>query len=267
MCVVAQRLLFAAALISSAAAYAEATIEISPAHPVAGEPTYLIHSRLDVCSTKLDAAATQVRFEAGEIVVRFKLRADHRENGCFEIGMRRSVELGRLPAGTYRAVAEFETSPDTVGVITEAPRVASTFTVTPFTAINRPLNDVTGMWWSSTDPGWVLSLYQQPDRSLIAAWPTYDSAGSATWFYFLIGRWVATNVYEAPIARTTNGSYFGRMPPTSGGYLPPMPPDAEVVGTARLSFGDSAPENGSGRIFYTISGISTDRLIQKYRYP
>ncbi len=258
--------LVAALCLSAATAHAQTapSVEVTPAQPVAGEPVYAVYDLGHTCTGQVDLAATQVEFEQGTISVRLKLRPDFLEIGC-DSTFRQAIELGQFPAGAYRVsvgFAEFPNPPHTISAA--ATRAEASFLVAAVTSPNRPLNNVSGMWWSPLDSGWSLSLYQQPDRRLLASWATYDNSGAAVWFFLLPGEWTALNTYEAPIAKATHGPFYGRQ--FLLGQLPAMVPDAEIVGTARLFFSLSAPVGADGSFAYTVSGVSTVRLIQKFTF-
>lgn len=103
-------------------------------------------------------------------------------------------------------------------------------------------------------------IFQRRDDSLIAGWLTYEASGRPTWFFTTPGRWTTANVYEAGLYATSNGPYFGAE--ESARF-----PQVRKVGSILFNFGgDGVPAGDvivrSGRIAYSVDGISSTRVIQ-----
>lgn len=261
------RFLVMAALVTSAAdVYPQsvASITVSPPAPLAGTPVYATYNTQEPCFNQVDLPATQITLEQNVVNIKLRLRADYLDIGCNN-AVRHVFELGQFPAGNYRVAAFFESLPNPPYTVpATATRAETSFVVAPVVGANRPLNNVSGVWYSlEEDPGWSLSIYQIADRRLLASWQTYDVMGNPTWFFFLPGQWTSTNIYEAPIAKATAGPYFGRPVAFNS---PPTLPSVETVGSARLIFGASAPIEGGGTFTYTVAGATFVRSIRKFEY-
>jgi hypothetical protein len=245
------------------AAQTVAQLQLAPAQPRAGETVYAVYTSSQPCQSQVDPAPPAIRMDQGVIAIGLRLRSDFLQTGC-DNEVRMALELGQFPAGSYAVVASFDSLPNppyTVPV--QSTRAEVSFVVQPRIGVNRPVNNVSGMWYSSADPGWALTLYQQGDLRLLGSWATYDAAGVPTWFFLLPGQWTGQGLYEAPIAVAANGPYFGRPSIVS---TPPMSPTVQVVGSAKLLFGSSAPLEAGGVFTYVISGATYVRTIGKFRY-
>ena len=142
------------------------------------------------------------------------------------------VLLGRFPSGSYTVVL----------IENEFTGITLRFNVTPPDAPRR-LVDYSGMWWTSSEPGWGLSLWQSPSGTIFGVWAVYDAARNATW-YTLITQPGAYDAYNGTVYRA-HGPYFG------GGFDPSQVA-ISPAGTATLLFSDS----NSAVFFYLVDGAA-----------
>lgn len=248
------------AMTVSTAAWGTSTLELSPIAPKAKQRVHFAYYNSDICASMVDRSRTIVEMSSNLIHVRFHMAAQ--ETGCNEFGSLLVEELGALPAGDYSIQAEFASIAPYLGGVTVADtRVSADFTVSPRDSDeNSPIRDNTGIWWSTTEPGWSMLLYQRSDDHLIGGWLTYDAQGHPVWFFSVPGRWTtAGTVYEADLMVTSNGPYFGGSPTS-------IVPLVRRVGSIVYNLGgygspiDGAIERG-GRITYTVDNVSNTRLM------
>jgi hypothetical protein len=246
-----------------ARAESSVTLQIVPAAPVEGEPVYVIYSFPESCGSWVDWSQIDMRQEANRISVTFSLFEDRL--GC-DGPIRRVVELGQFPKGSYSVTAGFGVYPSLPLSISAAETWASAaFDVVAHVNGRGSINNVSGFWSAARDPGWSVAIFQQPDRDLLVSWMTYDETGRSEWYFLLPGLWTQTNVYEAEIVSVDNGPYFGRQDVPSGG-LSPDPPTITVVGRATLGFGLDSPVGAFASFSYTVRGVASTRLLHKLAY-
>lgn len=238
-------------------------LELATRNPVAGAAIFVRYVNEGICQDRVERERSAVSFQEGE----FKITLKHRNEAVACINGAGSVdtfELGRLPAGDYSVVAEYESLPQAVYPFqATATQQRLSFSVEEGSVgASRPLWDFSGTYWSQDDSGWSLVIDQQPNKQLVALWSTFDDQGRAKWFYLLPGQWEAVNEYRAELAEAIGGPYYGRMP--VNGVVPTMLPTQRKVGVAVFRFSRIAPDIGSGSFEYSVDGVSTFRTIRKF---
>lgn len=206
------------ALAASVSSIPAAASTFSPAAPL---PFELVNLRMTVDSCAFDPSTVFVVNTGSAIQVRL------RDRQCFAAGTPTEVDvrLGAFPVGLYN-VEVASLAGDIVSVrerlqFSVIPRATiAIFPPPPF-----PLTDYTGLWYDPLQPGWGLSIYQNPSDSLFAALFEYTpgAPGVPTWSTFQSGRWTGANTWEGTAYRTT---------------FPPLA--VEVSGTVTIDF-DVAP--------------------------
>ena len=214
---------------------------ISPQAPVAFEPIWMQF----VCVDLEKCRGGEATMSGSTITVTRLITANLVEPAPNRV----SVQLGRLPAGTYtvRVVNEsgFERS-------SQALVVAPVNTIgPPLDSLTFPLVDYTDQWWSPIEPGWGMGITQHARNGLFAIFALYDAGNKPVWYTLQPGSWTSYNTYTGPVYKTT-GPYFG-----SAGSGPAA--TEQQVGTATLTFSD--PANGS--LTATVEGVSLNKPIAR----
>lgn len=183
------------ALVAAVFALPASASTIVPAVPL---PFELVNLRMTVDSCAFNPSTVFVTTTAAGIEVRM------RENQCFAAGTPKEVDirLGEYPVGTY-AVVVSSLSGDIATV-----RERLQFTVPPraeiaiFPPPAHPLTDYTGLWFDPAQPGWGVSIHQNPSDSMFVASFEY-AGGAATWYTFQSGRWTSSTAWQGTAYRTT----------------------------------------------------------------
>jgi hypothetical protein len=152
------------------------------------------------------------------------------------------VMLGRFPAGTYKVVVP----------VPGQKTVTVDFTVgTPARSAaypgKVPAVNYTDLWWSPSESGWGLNIFQGPFNDVFATWMVYGTDGKPTWYLLGQGKWTSANsntTYEAPVFKT-NGPHFGQL-------FDPHRVGLAQVGRATLQFRDSM----TGTFRFDVEGVS-----------
>lgn len=110
---------------------------------------------------------------------------------------------------------------------------------------------VNDIWWAGeTENGWGVSIAQQ-DRSLFAAWYTYDADGKATWFITSGGTWVGT-IYTSQLFATTGSAWLGARYDAAALRT-------QSVGSVTFNFSDA----NNAKMTYTVNGVTQSKVIQR----
>lgn len=181
----------------------------------------------------------------------------------------RDIVLGQFPAGVYqlevmlltagRPASEARLLARRSLVVTERP-------ATPAAVMPPNRYNFTDLWWDRNEPGWGLSIYQQADASLFAAFYTYDEDQRAAFYTVQNGRWIDCATYVARLYRTSGSPATG---PHNGADLTVVD-----VGPVQLHFQSLADRNcgdsgaySQARFRYTIDGRTSDRPITRFFVP
>jgi hypothetical protein len=208
---------FAAAIFALAASWFAVPATASTFSPAAPLPFELVNLRMTVDSCAFDPSTVFVIDTGTAIQVRL------RDRQCFAPGTPTEVDvrLGAFPVGLY-SVEVASVAGDIVTVrerlqFSVIPRaVIAIFPPPPF-----PLTDYTGLWYDPAQPGWGISIHQNPSDSVFAALFEYTAGtpGVPTWTTFQSGRWTRATTWEGVSYRTT---------------FPPLA--IEVAGTVTMEF-------------------------------
>lgn len=168
------------------------------------------------------------------------------------------IRIGAYPPGTYDVEAVVINNTLNGPVQTVFQRLQ--FTVGARVPVRfpryNPLADYTGMWWTSTESGWGLSIHQSGVDTLFGTLFVYDAQNRAQWFTMQPGSWTTTTRWEGPLYRTT-GPHFAAQP------FNPAQVQVQAVGTAILQF-ETQPGGGlTARLTYTVDGVVTVKTISR----
>jgi hypothetical protein len=228
---------FAAAICALAASVFSVPAAASTFLPAAPLPFELVNLRMTVDSCAFDPSTVFVINTGAAIQVRL------RDRPCFAPGTPTEVDvrLGAFPVGLY-----------TVEVATLAGDIVSVRERLQFSVIPRaviaifppppfPLTDYTGLWYDPAQPGWGISIHQQPSDSLFAASFEYAS-GQPTWYTFQSGQWTSPTVWQGTTYRTT---------------FPPLV--VQALGAGTIDFAAPAPQGAPAgskwaRVTYPVAG-------------
>ena len=236
---------FAAAICALAASLLSVPAAASTLSPAAPLPFELVNLRMTVDSCAFDPASVFVINNGTAIQVRL------RDRQCFAPGTPTEVDvrLGAFPVGLYN-VEIASVRGDIVAVrerlqFSVIPRaVIAVFPPPPF-----PLTDYTGLWYDPSQPGWGISIHQNPSDSLFAASFEYSpgAPGQPTWYTFQSGQWSSATVWQGTAYRTT---------------FPPLA--VQTLGPVTIDFAAPAPQDAPAglkwaRVTYPVveGGIST----------
>lgn len=157
------------------------------------------------------------------------------------------VPLGSFPSGSYEVLVTgtYPATGKTISFPLLAFNVASQAV--------QPSFDVSGMWWSSSESGWGLSVVSN-GATIFATWFVYGADGNATWYSLTPGTWSATA-----------GAFTGSIIKTNGPDITTVPFNAglvsrTIVGTGSLSFGS----DGRGRLVWTLDGQTVTKDLERF---
>lgn len=230
--------------IASAASAMGATpffsLAIGPSSPIAFDSVVARVSVLDGCWVDENDLLVKQSDNAIRIDV-------HYWDICIPTGTARTFDifLGKLPPGNY-SVAVYESN--NIAAASAQFAVAEKYGANP---PPHPLMDYTDHWWNPQESGWGMSIMQHSSDRLFAVWYVYDQNRQPTWYTLQPGSWLASNLYNGPVYKTT-GPYFG-------GTFDPAAVGISQVGTATLKFSDPA----TGEFTYTIEGVSGKKAISR----
>lgn len=243
------RLALAAATFALAAGAASAASSIVPAQPSAFDPVNL-RMRVDSCSF----SPATVRVSASGTT----LRVVHHPIACLVPGEPRvaDVLLGALAPGEYRV----EVVPGFDSDVPPSETLRFTVTDRPEIALDPrppwPLTDYSGLWWTSSESGWGLSLHHAPSHVVFGALFVYGTNGQPEWFTLQGGQWFTSTRWVGTLYRTT-GPWF------AGAEYDPRVVLVAPAGTATLEFSQVPGEEGRGRFTYTAGGATVTKVITR----
>jgi hypothetical protein len=225
--------LAAAALAAAGSGALAQSVTVLPAAPQYMEPVYARVSPAPRSSLLFYGAQASM---SGN-VISIDLQASSECCGYYY-----DVMLGRFPAGTYKVIVP----------VPGQKTVSVDFTIPPPARSAAypgkvPALSFTDLWWSPTESGWGLSIFQGPFNDLFATWMVYGTDGKPTWYLMGSGRWTSSGsstTYEAKVFRTS-GPHFAQV-------FDPRRVDAVQVGTATLTFRDSM----TGVFRFDVEGVS-----------
>ena len=174
------------------------TFSIVPASPRYQEPVYL---RI-VMPDGYAPWDTAVSMQGAEVAVTYRISVDTGLGGPKKFY---DVFLGRFPAGSYSVRIRTGVSSTASAAFTVTGAQNNTVNKTDF----APPVDYSGLWWTPTEAGWGLGIFQGPPGSgLFAAWFAYDKQGNPAWYSVQYGDWVGPSGYKGTLIKTT-GPWFG----------------------------------------------------------
>ncbi|CAN5313540.1 hypothetical protein BH11PSE11_BH11PSE11_34590 [soil metagenome] len=238
-----------AAAISGASVAAPQSIQIIPAAPRYLEPVY---ARIQQPGTPYSSCiyGAQVTMAGSVLTVEYQREIDLCNYSV-------DVELGRFPAGTF-TVNLLEPKVTFSSPTDPRASISTQFTVGPSTANpderfpgKQPIADYSGLWWSSSESGWGLSIAQGATNAVFAVWFVYGPSGEPIWYTLQPGSWTTFNSYSGPIFKTTGPDFKGAFNPAAVGVT--------QVGTGTLSFA----HGNSGTLNYVIDGQRTLKNIER----
>jgi len=241
----------AAAWLLAGTVHAAAAPQVVPAVPTAFEPVRL---RMTVDSCSFEPASVRVTAAASVV------RVTQQFNLCLAPAPPIVVDvlLGSFPAGDYRL--DLYATPQVSG----APAVTLPFSVSDaaqiaiFPGPQRPLDAYTGMWWTGSESGWGLSLYQSPSYALFGVLFVYGTGQDAQWFTLQDGRWTSFTTWTGTVYRT-RGPYYG------GAFDPALASIARV-GSASIDFIQAPGKEDTAVLRYTIDGAAVTKTITRLRF-
>ena len=223
---------------------------IHPTDPVEFERVAL---RRTVDSCVFDETRVRVFREAETIVVL------EGQNACLVPGPTEvvDIQLGAFPVGTYHVEVRTEER--------GAPIHRVEFEVTPvvyaavFPPPPHPIANHTGVWWSSGEAGWGLSLHQGITHALFGALFVFDAAGDPAWYTLQSGQWTSSTRWAGEVLRTSG-------PPWASSSIF----DASLVGHADvgavvLDFTMTPGHEDSATLSVTLDGATVVKTISKLR--
>jgi glucose/arabinose dehydrogenase len=114
--------------------------------------------------------------------------------------------------------------------------------------------NVRDIWWvGPAENGWGINLSQQ-ERTLFAAWYTYDATGNTTWFVMSGGTWFGS-VYSGLLYTATSSPWVGVQ------YSAQQFKSRWV---AQISFNFQDASNAT--MTYTVDGITQSKAISRFRF-
>ncbi len=114
-----------------------------------------------------------------------------------------------------------------------------------------PKITVKDIWWGGeAENGWGVAIAQQ-DRSLFAAWYTYDIDGKTTWFVMAGGTWQSTT-FTGQLYTTTSSPWLG-VPYNASLFR------TQSVGTVSFDFRDQ----DNAKMTYTVNGVTQTKSISR----
>lgn len=119
----------------------------------------------------------------------------------------------------------------------------------------RPHPDVNGMWWSgSIENGWGMSVAQatSPTNNLFAVIYAYDAQGKPTWWVMPGGSWDGAHLgFKSTVYWPYGTPYYA--------YRGGLTVVGDDVGKLTFQF----PDGNSGRMDFTIAGVTASKLLQR----
>jgi len=162
-----------------------------------------------------------------------------------------SVELGRLPAGSYtvRVVNSSGTVRSTQALTVSDPHPAG-----PYAAptLGFPFGTYTDQWWDPDEPGWGIAITQHVSGAIFAVWAVYGPDSRPVWYTLQPGSWTSYNAYSGPVYRTV-GPWFG------GNYGAGPAVTETLAGTATLRFNGS----DNATLQFTVDNASGAKPIRR----
>jgi predicted extracellular nuclease len=117
-----------------------------------------------------------------------------------------------------------------------------------------PKITVKDIWWAGeAENGWGVTIAQQ-DRSVFAAWYTYDADGKTTWFVTSGGSWVGTT-FTSQLYTTTSSPWLG---------VPYDPAAFKIQSVGTLSFDFRDQDNA--KMTYTVDGVTQTKSITRLQF-
>ena len=228
--------------------FAQVPVVVLPTAPNSSD-TILVRLNLGVTpplftgdTYRVEMVANRIRIILGAYNARFL--------APFSFGL--YAEIGKLPAGTY-AVDAFDIDKTTGTLVLIGS--SSSFVVSdgrvgkskPFVNLN-----FADHWWNPAESGWGLFIWHDRLDRFLAAWFTYGTDNKPVWYTIQGGAWISPYVYEGPIYQTTG--------PVFSAFAPGSIVGAQVVGSAKLSFGPD-----SGTFMYTLNGVTQTKNITRFK--
>jgi hypothetical protein len=224
--------------------------QILPAQPYAFQ---VVNLRMTVDSCTFNPKSVRVTASANTI------RVTQLPNACLLPGEARlvDVKLGAFPIGNY-SVEVFASADSTATPIDRLgfQVVALADMVSP--PLTLPLTDYTGVWWTPSESGWGLFLYQSPvSHWMFGAWFVYDTDGRPAWLTLQDGHWTSYSTWTANVYRTSG--------PWLGAAFDPRLFTIQRVGEATIDFTQVPANDGRAILRYDVSGVGAGtKTIQRF---
>ena len=241
--------------------FAQTTITLAPAAPTSGD---LIRATLNQVPCVPDPYKTRVTMAGNRITIAFVDSPYPFECPPANI----ETVIGQLPVGNYDVVATREAyTANAIAAPLGGPQAFSVKDGRQDPAVRFPQDNFTGIWWDPAEPGWGMSIFQQRDGRLIAAWYTADSSSNPTWVTLQGSSWDSDRgVTASGTIYRTRARYFA-APFLGSANVPPYFANAQEVGTWSLNFilVIFPGALGSEAIFrFNVDGIAGEKRIQRF---
>lgn len=114
--------------------------------------------------------------------------------------------------------------------------------------------NVRDIWWvGPAENGWGINLSQQ-ERTLFAAWYTYDANGNTTWFVMSGGTWFGS-AYSGLLYTASSSPWVGAQYDTRQFR-------SRLVGQVSFNFQDAS----NAIMTYTVDGVTQSKAISRFRF-
>ncbi len=239
------------ATLVAATAWAAPAPQIVPAAPTAFEPVKL---RMTVDSCSFSPGSVRVSAAANVIRVTQQL------NMCLAPAppIVVDVRLGSFPVGDYQV--QVYAGADTSGppALTLALAVTGRAEIAVYPPPPRPLDDYTGMWWTTTESGWGLSLHQSATDAMFGVLFVYGADQQPEWLTLQDGRWTGFATWTATLYRSSGPWYAGAFDPAQVSIGP--------VGEATIDFTQAPGKEDRAVFTYTIDRNRFTKSIARMRF-
>ena len=245
----ARRLLVPLFLLSVLPGPVLAQSRIEPPDPIEFERVSL---RQTVDSCTFDETRVRVSFDGRTIVV------VEPQNACLLPGPPEvvDIQLGAFPVGRYQV--EVRHAEDQPAVERVALEVQGVVYPAVFPPPPHPIANYTGLWWTSSESGWGLSLHQGALHQLFGALYVFGSGGSPEWYTLQSGEWKTSTRWEGSVLRSSG-------PPWVSSTFDAALVSHSDVGDVVLDFTMTPGREGRATFALTINGTTITKTITKIR--
>ncbi|GMV30810.1 MAG: hypothetical protein AMXMBFR59_29350 [Rhodanobacteraceae bacterium] len=231
------------------AAIAAAEPQVVPELPTQFEP---LHLRITVDSCTFDKGSVHVELRERTIVATYKPRL------CIVPGPAQvvDIELGAYPAGEYQAelYVKGERTPSV-----RVPFQVSTVVTTPTDPPPAlPIANYGGLWGTTQEPGWGLTVEHGASHQLFGALYVFDGSRQPQWYTLQAGRWETETRWTGQVVKSEGPPWSSPAYPADGAHY-------QSVGTATLDFLMTPGQEDRASFSYTIDGTTVEKTISRYR--